>query len=142
MFSFIVETEVCNFTDDNTLNANAFLWMLSYQPSKRVRKCSGSETIIWPQILQSFKQFFLLYQMTEKLLSISLVLLTSSYVIRTFKLHVQSLYKSTSQKLKAHFRNRPFINTKCTKRLFEAYILSTFNLYTTYMLVVSCMMTF
>ena len=38
-----------------------------------------------------------------------------------FETHIQSLCKKASQKLKALFRIRPYLNFRCAKRLCEAY---------------------
>ena len=44
-----------------------------------------------------------------------------------FSEHVKTLCKSASNKVKALFRIRPFLNISSAKKLSEAYILSTFN---------------
>jgi len=44
-----------------------------------------------------------------------------------FKMHVHEICKNASQKTKALFRIRPYLNIDCAKKLCNAYILSIFN---------------
>ena len=44
-----------------------------------------------------------------------------------FKMHVQSICKSASQKTNALFRIRPYLNMSCAKLLCSAYIFSSFK---------------
>ena len=112
--------------DDNTLQANE---------KKRVRKCVKDYMAANPA---KFQILFLGEPDDREITyDISCVTLKSSPATKllgvfldkklNFKSHIQSLCNNASQKLKTLFRIRPYINTKCGKRLCEAYILSTFN---------------
>ena len=140
LFSFIQETEICNFADDNILHANGFLLHAVISALKK-----GSENALkWLKINymaanpSKFQIMFLgMPEDREIIIDISGVALKSSPAVKllgvfldrklNFKTHIQSLCKTASQKLKALFRIRPYLNFRCAKRLCEAYILSTFN---------------
>ena len=140
LFSFIQETEVCNFADDNTFHSNGFFLHAVISALKK-----GSENALkWLKINYmaanpaKFQIMFLgMPEEREIIIDISGVALKSSPADKllgvfldrklNFKTHIQSLCKTASQKIKALFRIRPYLNFRCAKHLCEGYILSTFN---------------
>ena len=140
LFSFIQETEICNFADDNTFHANGFFLHAVISALKK-----GSENALkWLKINYmaanpaKFQIMFLgMPEEREMIIDISGVALKSSPADKllgvfldrklNFKTHIQSLCKTASQKIKDLFRIRPYLNFRCAKHLCEGYILSTFN---------------
>ena len=140
LFLFVSEADICNFADDNTLFAES--------PTKdEVIKILQRETI---NVIEWFKinsmaanprkfQFMLLGGTDSEsyYLNLNGILLESTNSIRllgltidsklNFNTHVESLCKKASQKVKALFRIRRYLNVAHSKLLCNTYILSTFN---------------
>lgn len=137
---FIKEAEMCNFADDNSLSAHGEQIL----EVKSVLKREADRTLDWFKINcmlanpAKFQVMFLgkgnLDQIDFEIGNICLKSQTSVKLLGitidcklNFDKHVKTLCKTASQKVKALFRIRPFLNVKCAKMLCDAYILSTFN---------------
>ena len=139
MFFVIQNALVCNFADDNSLYASA--------------KCQDEVVCILQReivyVLEWFKYnsmvanpakfqlMFLGRDINPISIKIGNDILNPSECVKllgvyidcklNFVPHVKALCKSASNKTKALFRIRPYLNVQCAKLLCETFILSSFN---------------
>ena len=141
IFEFVEEASLCNFADDNTLFAHAkrlhqvlqtleletvnlIEWFrvnsIAANPGKFQLMLLGNVGNI-DSVRIDFNNLVLEPKSCVKLLGIKI-----DYKLN-FSEHVKTLCKSASNKVKALFRIRPYLDVISAKKLSEAFILSTFN---------------
>ena len=140
LFFFIQEADICNFADDNSLYASGHC----QAEVSSILQRESSNVLYWFKINSmvanpaKFQVMFLGKKVEEEVdISIDGVNLKSTCCVKllgvtidcklSFRSHVKTLCKTASQKVKALFRIRPYLNIRCAKQLCDAYILSTFN---------------
>ena len=140
LFFFIQEADICNFADDNSLFASGkcledVLYILHKETECMLHWFKINSMIANPakfqvmflgkrnlgQIDFQIGDITLKSELRVKLLGVTI----DSKL--NFNSHVNTLCRTASQKVKALFRIRLFLNTDCAKKLCNAYILSTFN---------------
>ena len=141
LFEFVEEASLCNFADDNTLstfakNLSQVLQSLKLETMNllewfRVNSIAANPGKFQLMLLGNVGNIDLI---TLNIGSITIVpkncvkLLGNQIDCKlNFSEHVKTLCKSASNKVKALFRMRPYLNISSAKKLSEAYILSTFN---------------
>ena len=140
LFEF-VEEALCNFADDNSLSAFAKN-LLQVLHSLELETRNLLEWFRVNSIAANPGKFQLMLlgntgNIDHIKLNIGNVTLEPKNCVKllgvkidcklNFSEHVKTLCKSASNKVKALFRIRPYLNISSTKKLSEAYILSTFN---------------
>ena len=140
LFLFISEADICNFADDNTL----FTDSTTKAEVIEILQRETTNVIEWFKInsmaANPGKFQFMLLGGTESEsydLNLNGVLLKSTNSIKllgltidsklNFNTHVESLCKKASQKVKALYRIRPYLNFTHSKLLCNTYIMSNFN---------------
>ena len=140
LFLFISEADICNFADDNTL----FTDSTTKAEVIEILQRETTNVIEWFKInsmaANPGKFQFMLLGGTESEsydLNLNGVLLKSTNSIKllgltidsklNFNTHVESLCKKASQKVKALYRIRPYLNFTHSKLLYNTYIMSNFN---------------
>ena len=140
LFFFIQEANICNFADDNTLYASGFnildvVSTLSSETANILEWFKVNSMVANPE---KFQIMFLgipeneintfqigdIQVATSQMVKLLGVLIDSKL---TFKQHVKSLCAKASQKTKALFRIRNFLDVLSAKRLCSAFILSNFK---------------
>ena len=139
MFLFISEAEIYNFADDNSLAANdASLFVVI-----KILIRETTRIIEWYKINSmaanpaKFQVMFLGIKESNTIeFKVEDIVLKSTNSVKllgviidcklNFDQHIEKLCSTASQKVKALFRIRPFLDISCDKQLCNSYILSTF----------------
>jgi hypothetical protein len=139
MFFFIQDALLCNFADDNSLYASAkcqndVITILQREIVNVLEWFKNNSMIANPA---KFQLMFLGRATIPINIKIGNNMLKPSDCVKllgvlidcklNFTPHVESLCKSASNKTKALFRIRPFLNAHYAKLLCETFILSSFN---------------
>jgi hypothetical protein len=140
LFSFIQETDICNFADDNSLyvsgeNLAEIIPILQRETSNvlnwfKINSMTANPAKFQAMFLGNREEGVVdLYIDGVNVKTTSCVKLLGVNIDckLNFRSHVEALCKTASQKVKALLRIRPYLNIFCTRRLCDAYILSTFN---------------
>ena len=136
---FVEKTQICNFADDNTIYSCGD----SSETVTEWLKHDLDIVINWFKIKElvsnpSKFQFMILGGNDSKVpLKTSDITIAQSTSVKLlgitidqhldFKLHINSLCKSSSNKVKCLYRIRKYIDVSQAKLLFNAYIMSSFN---------------
>lgn len=140
LFFFIEEAGICNFADDNTLFAcaNEISTVISILEKETCNVLEWFKVNSLAANPAKFQIMFLGVSDKEtREVCVEGVYLKATTSVKllgvvidsklSFKQHVETLCKTASQKVKALFRIRPYLNVECAKRLCNAFIMSNFN---------------
>ena len=136
---FVEKTQICNFADDNTIyscgdSSETVTEWLKHDLDIVINWFKINELVANP----SKFQFMILGGNDSKVpLKTSDITICQSTSVKLlgitieqhldFKLHINSLCKSSSNKVKCLYRIRKYIDVSQAKLLFNAYIMSSFN---------------
>ena len=136
---FVEKTQICNFADDNTIyscgdSSETVTEWLKHDLDIVINWFKINELVANP----SKFQFMILGGNDSKVpLKTSDITIAQSTSVKLlgitidqhldFKLHINSLCKSSSNKVKCLYRIRKYIDVSQAKLLFNAYIMSSFN---------------
>ena len=141
LFLFILETELCNFADDNTLyacdtNIDSVFIRLKNDCSRIIKWFSNNSMVANPVKFQlmylgnitNFDNLSILIG-KEKLLPTDEVKLLGVKIDRklSFNAHIKGFCSKASNKISALRRIRSFISIEKAKLLYEAFVKSIFN---------------
>ena len=139
LLSFIQETEICNFADDNSLYA--FGKTITVVRSALEREI---QNVLWwfetNSMVANPAKFQIMFLGTKEIIPefnigsisvpisdhVKLLGITIDNKLR-FKRHIEELCRKASSKTKALLRIRPFLSSQVAKSLCNAYILSPFK---------------
>ena len=139
LLMFVEKTQICNFADDNTIyscgdSSETVTEWLKHDLDIVINWFKINELVANP----SKFQFMILGGNDSKVpLKTSDITIAQSTSVKLlgitidqhldFKLHINSLCKSSSNKVKCLYRIRKYIDVSQAKLLFNAYIMSSFN---------------
>jgi hypothetical protein len=139
LFLFILETDICNFADDNTLhvgnkNQQKVISSLTRDTNRAIEWFRINGMVVNPakfqlMFLGNGPQIVNLVVDGKTIISTDRVKLLGVTIDRdlSFKSHIDNICKSATSKTNALLRIRPYIDTEKARTLYNAYVASAFN---------------